>query len=286
MRETTTASPDHRPPLLSSQDAGWNAIFLEHHRQPAQEISETNLTCYLINIYLGEPIEVEHWMNGRLFKDCRVKGDILIAPPGLCPKIRRQQEGEFLLLRLEPRLVAHAVQELVEPEQLKIIRHFRIRDPLIHQIGLNLKTELETNAVSSYLYAESAAHLLSIHLVRRYSEFSLTPRNYADGLSPCKLRRVIEFIQDNLAGNLSLANIACEVGMSQYYFSRLFKQSIGVSVYQYVMQCRMERAMQLLQHNELMIADIARLVGFADQSHFTRQFKRLVGTTPLKFRNQ
>jgi AraC-like DNA-binding protein len=46
----------------------------------------------------------------------------------------------------------------------------------------------------------------------------------------------------------------------------------------------MERAMQLLQHNELMIADIARLVGFADQSHFTRQFKRLVGTTPLKFR--
>jgi len=44
--------------------------------------------------------------------------------------------------------------------------------------------------------------------------------------------------------------------------------------------------MQLLQQNELLIADIARLVGFADQSHFTRQFKRLVGTTPLKFRNQ
>ncbi len=285
MRETNSVT-FHNSLLLSSQYAGWDNISLEHHRQSAQEIPEVNLTSYLINIYIGEPVEVERWMNGRLVTDYRVKGDILIAPPGFCPKIRRIQESEFLLLRLEPTFVARAVQELVEPEKLKITRQFKIRDPLIQQIGLNLKRELETYGASSRLYAESAVNLLSIHLLRQYSDSSSTPGNYQDGISPQKLRLAIEFIQEHLASELSLVQIAQEINMSQYYFSRLFKQSMGVSVYQYIMQCRIERAIQLLQQKELTIADISRLVGFADQSHFTRQFKRLVGSTPLKFRNQ
>jgi AraC family transcriptional regulator len=76
---------------------------------------------------------------------------------------------------------------------------------------------------------------------------------------------------------------ASEVGMSRYYFARLFKQSTGLSVHQYLIQCRIERAKQLLKQKKIAIANIATQVGFVDQSHFTRYFKRIVGVTPKGF---
>ena len=74
--------------------------------------------------------------------------------------------------------------------------------------------------------------------------------------------------------------------MSPSYFSRLFKQSTGYAPHQYVIRCRVERAKKLLLQEKLTIADIAYSLGFAHQSHLNRHFKRLVGVTPKKFRQQ
>lgn len=68
--------------------------------------------------------------------------------------------------------------------------------------------------------------------------------------------------------------------MSTYHFARLFKQSIGVTPHQYVIRCRVARAKHLLLQGELNIAEVAKSVGFFDQSHLTKHFKRLVGVTP------
>ncbi len=70
--------------------------------------------------------------------------------------------------------------------------------------------------------------------------------------------------------------------MSPYYFLRLFKQSMGITPHQYILQRRIEKAKFLLQHGES-IAEIAIKVGFCDQSHLTQYFKRIVGVTPKKF---
>jgi len=100
-----------------------------------------------------------------------------------------------------------------------------------------------------------------------------------------KLQRVIEFIIDNLADNLLLGSMAQQVSISQYHFARLFKQSTGLSPYQYVIHCRIERAKILLLQSQLKISEIASQVGFADQSQFTRHFKRLLGVTPKEIRS-
>jgi AraC family transcriptional regulator len=110
------------------------------------------------------------------------------------------------------------------------------------------------------------------------------------GLALSQLERVIDYIDTDLVGgspkenrNLSLCELAQLVQLSPHYFSQLFKQSTGFSPHQYILRCRIDRGKQLLRQGGLSIAGVAKSVGFVDQSHFHRHFKRLEGITPQAF---
>jgi AraC family transcriptional regulator len=100
------------------------------------------------------------------------------------------------------------------------------------------------------------------------------------------LRQVIDYINDHLDRDLGLAELAKIVQMSPHYFTRLFKQSTGLTPHQYVIHRRVERAKELLLNGELTIAEVAYSVGFANQSHLNRHLKRLLGVTPRYIRHR
>ncbi|WP_338421185.1 AraC family transcriptional regulator [Nostoc parmelioides] len=102
-------------------------------------------------------------------------------------------------------------------------------------------------------------------------------------MSTHRLQQVLSYIHSHLDQPIQLAELAEIYGLSPYYFCRLFKQLMGVAPYQYVLQQRMEKAKQLLQQGQYAIADIALMVGCADQSHLTKHFKKYTGVTPKYF---
>lgn len=104
------------------------------------------------------------------------------------------------------------------------------------------------------------------------------------GLSKRKLQQTLQYIHQNLSEDLSLQAIATHIGFSQYYFCRLFKESTGLTPYQYIIQQRIERAKQLLIQGEYSIVDVALQVGFANQSHFCQRFRRITGVSPRVYR--
>jgi len=108
----------------------------------------------------------------------------------------------------------------------------------------------------------------------------------ADGhaLPRCRLRRVTEYIQQNLDKNLTLAELAAVACMSPYHFARLFKDSIGVPPHRFVVRQRIARARGVLTTPELSIAQISRMVGFRTPSHFITVFRRVTGVTPRRYR--
>jgi AraC family transcriptional regulator len=99
-----------------------------------------------------------------------------------------------------------------------------------------------------------------------------------------KLRRAVDYINDNIVEDLSFRDIAAHLKMSAYHFARMFKQSTGESPHRYIVRRRMERAKTLLADAKLPIADVAFEVGYKSQSHFTTAFGRLTGVTPAAFR--
>jgi AraC family transcriptional regulator len=78
--------------------------------------------------------------------------------------------------------------------------------------------------------------------------------------------------------------VAAEVGLSPHHFSRQFREAVGVPPHAHLIARRVERAKVLLAQTDLPIVQVALAVGFAHQSHLTRHFGRLVGTTPARFR--
>ena len=100
-----------------------------------------------------------------------------------------------------------------------------------------------------------------------------------------QLLQVLDYINDHLEQEIRLANLAQLLDMSQFHFSHLFKQSIGMAPYQYLLQQRVERAKQLLKQTDQSIMDIALLCGFNSHSHLSKQFRQLTGMTPKIYRS-
>jgi AraC family transcriptional regulator len=113
---------------------------------------------------------------------------------------------------------------------------------------------------------------------------TLGTSSHGHALAGCRLRRVTEYIEQNLDKDLTLVELAAVVCMSRYHFARLFKGSTGVPPHRFVVRQRIARARGALATPALSIAQVSLMVGFRTPSHFTTVFRRLTGLTPRGYR--
>jgi len=234
-------------------------------------------------VHLGDPVQLEMKLNGHAPTHTMRAGEVNFLPSNLPFSARCEGRSDFLLISLEPKFLACAAHGIGSQNRLELTPQIGLNDPLIHGLALALRAEVETGGASGPLYAETLATRLAVHVARKYSGQTLRCREESRGLAKYQLRRAIDFIHDHLSEDISLKAIAAAVGMSPFHFSRLFKRSTGASPHQYLLQCRTERAKQLLLQSSESIADVALRLGFCDQSHMTTHFKRAYGVTPKAF---
>jgi AraC family transcriptional regulator len=101
-----------------------------------------------------------------------------------------------------------------------------------------------------------------------------------------RLRRVAQYIQENLRQELRLGQLSAVVNMSPYHFARLFKRTTGVPPHRFLVRHRIDEARTLLAARTMPIAEVARAVGFRTPSHFTTTFRRVTGMTPSEYRGR
>jgi AraC family transcriptional regulator len=98
------------------------------------------------------------------------------------------------------------------------------------------------------------------------------------------VRRVRDHIDSNIDRSIKIQTLAKLVNLSVCYFTRAFKQSVGVTPRHYLTCRRLERTMGLLSGTDMSLSDIAFATGFADQSHFSRCFRQHLGMSPREYR--
>jgi AraC family transcriptional regulator len=290
LQENASLQVMPNPPLLTSHGSGWSSIHLAHFRQPTWELPKFYHLQHIVIIpMMRQTVTAEFCLDGHLHEVQYHPNDYLnncieVYPAALCSKICWDKEAEFTQFYLEPAFVSHVAHESIDPDQVEILFEPKISDPLMYHMCLTLRADLNVNERGNGFYADSIATALSAHLLRHYSTCKHKIREHEDGLSKYRLMQAIEYMNDHLDENVSLASIAAELHMSQYYFCRLFKQSTGMTPHQYLIQQRIERAKQLLRLPELTITQIAQECGFANPSHLAKYFRLHTGVSPQQFR--
>jgi AraC-like DNA-binding protein len=165
--------------------------------------------------------------------------------------------------------------------------HARIlggQDLVMYGMAQSLAAAMEEIRGCTSLFADHVALAFHDHVIRAYGNVPVGDQTMRGGLAPWQVRRAEEFIDANLDGDPSIAQLASECGLSRSYFTRAFRQAMGMPPHQWLTKRRVEQAKQLMQEGRLGLVEIAIASGFADQSHFTRVFCRSEGLSPGAWR--
>lgn len=269
--------------VLTSHDAGWKNVVLEHHRQPADEMPEVRFQQHIILVQLSKVLCERR--IGKSFKlESSQIGDTVIIPAGINHWSADRTDSEFIAIAIKPQQLIHSSEDLIKGDSFELIPTFAEPDSFIYGTALALKQELETDYNGCGLYAESLLNALSVHLLRKYSTTKLKVTEEVKGLSPSQVKQIFDLVGDRLGEKIALEEMAQLANLSSFHFVREFKKSVGVTPHKYVIQQRIELAKRLLKRKDLSIADVALDCGFSNQSHLGREFKKHTGTTPKKYR--
>jgi AraC-like DNA-binding protein len=233
---------------------------------------------YVIGVMVGGVEALRH----RGATHTAPTGSLLLVNPGEWHTNYAIHETGFAYRTLYPpvSLVRRAATELAgrEREAPCLQGPVVAEDPMTRRLLLQLHLAIEQNA--SALEQEARFLAAMAQLITRHSRDRSTlpavrrERDY--------VRRVRDYLEAHYDENVSLTRLSTLTGISPFHLLRAFTADVGASPFQYQTQVRVTRARRLLRGG-CPIAEVALAVGFADQSHLTRQFKRIVGVTPGRY---
>jgi AraC family transcriptional regulator len=145
-------------------------------------------------------------------------------------------------------------------------------------LAMTLRREVHGSPAADDLSVESLLAELMAAAARMPSE--------SKGQRPQWLRRIIDKLAADYSERLTLDDLSREAGVHPVHLSRVFRRCVGEGIGEHVRRLRVRAACEQMRLPEISIAEISLALGFADQSHFTRAFRRVAGMTPLAFRSQ
>ncbi len=270
---------------LFLQHAAWTGVKVHRARVMAGRMVEQADDFHKINIPISGNLRTEKISaTGKVTILKGSAGNICITPAGQAMSAAWEKPLDNMGILLEPEFVTKTAVENRFNSGFEFSDISKDKDPLIQQIGLTLLAESSSETQTGKLYADSLIQTLTLHLLKNYSNAKSISENLNGGLSGYKLRRVEEFINENLEEDLSLAEIAEVADLSQFHFARAFRKSTGLTPQNYLMHQRIERAKVLLAKDDLPIVEVSLRTGFKNQSHFTTLFRKFTKFTPKTWR--
>ena len=234
-----------------------------------------------IVIHVGKPSKIFCRREGDRHTGTAVHGDVDIIPPRVSSRWELMQPDTALIVGVPEEFLVKAAEDAgCDPARAQIVNRFQMRDRGIESLAWALKAEVESDCANGKIYLDSLGAALAIQLVNRHSTGARVLPPVRAGLAGHRLKRVLGFIEENLANDLSLAEIAAVAGLSVSHCNVAFRQSIGHSLHQYITRRRVEYAHDLLRREPLTVAEVAAATGFAHGSHLARHMRRLLGVAP------
>jgi len=271
---------------MDSSRRDWKGLTLKGYHYDRQDAAIPPMRDYMIVAYDGQPTSMRRSSGGPWQSATVGKGKISL--------LTRAEQSTWSWA--EPIIVRHiylshdGLEQTAltvfgrDPQSVEIDDHIAADDPLILNCFQMLENELKCGELGQRLMVDALRSQIAVHMLRNYARIRMTS-DASSAFSESERRRIIEMIEDRLSEDISLDDLADAVGRSAFHFSRQFKSEFGIAPYAYVIRKRVAKAQEMLRQSKTAHKVVALECGFADQSHFCRTFRKVVGTTPAKYQN-
>ena len=276
----------HAHPSLSSSLVRWAGVAVEDYSVPACVIHRHQHLENFLHVVLHGSVKYEVLTRGKVLDFRAGPGTTFILPQGTIDELRWKGPTHRICVAIHQNLLVTALDETAHERTIELTEHWNLTDQNIRAVLLAMTTDLDSGSPAGRMYGESLANALAVYLLTRYAVRRYTPIVYRNGLPAYRLRRVLDYIGDNLAKDISLSELAAVAGMSPHYFAEIFKNSTGYAPHRYLLLQRIEFAKQELSDAKWSIVEVGLNAGFQNASHFARIFRKFVGVSPSRFRNE
>lgn len=191
---------------------------------------------------------------------------------------------DFMLFQISPSSLAKIADDADVGGVSLLLPETAGKDIVLANLARALLPALQRPEEANALFVDQMTTAIGTYLVQRYGGQPVPAAVRTPVLSHAHEQLAKSILLDHLEGDVSIADVAEACNLSRGYFIRAFREATGMTPYQWLLNQRVDRARQLIRTSDAPLAEIAVACGFADQSHFTRVFSALVGTTPGHWR--
>jgi AraC family transcriptional regulator len=249
--------------------------------------SDPPADAYLLTTPLQGSPYVECTFAGYRLRDRTYPGDLILQP--IQDGASGEAEGAVTIQMMAidgPWLRGlHEETARGSPLDLEALSAQTWRDPLVFNLIERIWEKIDIEGTAAQAWVDSAMALIARTLFDRAGQPG-PQREGAARLSVAQVDRLRQFVEANLAEPIGIAEMAAEVGLSQFHFIRAFKAARHQTPHQFMTMCRLERARLLVQFTENPLAGIAYATGFSSQAHMTTRFRQVLGVTPGALRRR
>ena len=239
----------------------------------------------------GEAEAQERENNGPWLTSHLKKGSLFLTAGGAPYEFRfrtlTSEPFETTLVLLSLPLFNEALEDVFgkDAAQARLRDLSGFEDPMLTAMLQQLREEA-TRRTASRLFVRGLAQAIAVHLARNYAVLGEDARGESPSLPGFKLRRITEWMAENLTEEFSLPRLAAQAGVSEFHFNRLFKRATGMPPSQYQIKLRMDAARRLLRETKENVITIANEVGYSNPSHFAQLFRKETGLAPTDYRRE
>lgn len=269
---------------ICSRDLGWDQFIIQTFHIPSrlttdwfeldQSMAVLSLTGHVIMETKRDLASPIHVASGESI--------IYTVPSNTAMRYAVLDQRDVVFMRLN----SSFLQTICEGTAPNLPFSTTHRDQTAARIVTLILEEARNQGMHGKLYSESLAIGLAHYLLNQATSQDVRDTRHRNALSSKQIDRICDFINCNLKADISLCDLAKQAGLSPFHFSRLFKQSFGLTPHRYLVDTRMTYAKTLLKHTKHSVSQIALLVGCKNHSQFTQLFKKFVGVTPTTFRHE
>lgn len=274
--------------IRTSSDQGWKNLYAYTARlRPFRSIFKS-VDSLLVAMVLKGHLQGT-WQIGDEISELYLQpGSIIIIPPDESVKVSINSNAEVINIYISRKLMEDVFIEFssVGNSLFKLDYSLSIFDDFLGQTISSVKDILYVGGRFSSIEVQYIARVLVARVISKYSTLTSGDLNPEAGLSLPTIQKTFDYIEQNLHRRIVIDRLANTAGVGAAQFARLFKRATKVTLHQYIIRRRVEKARELLVETQMPIAEIAHECGFADQVHLTRFFGRIIGTSPASFRRK